>query len=511
MERQIPIGAAEVINGGEIVLGLVARVGVNLQYIQDLITENMNKYGYRTISIRVSKLMHDYLENLSDDGYANEYERIIAYMDAGDAIRRQTGRDDAMAIAAMVEIARNRDEDEPKSASIIRSLKHPDEIFTMRSVYQTGFFLLGVNSSKTTCIDQLRHGMNMDKEKAQELVDRDEGDEEHGQNTTKTFQMADAYVNADSPSVRHDICRIIAVLFGDYTITPTKDEWAMYLAFAASTRSAELSRQVGASLLDSNDNLIAVGANEVPCAGGGLYWNDHEELNRDMERGFDANEKEKEKIIWKIMEAVSKIDASIEEDNEQASQSRDETESQKEPTNLERAKEILSSTGILHITEYGRSVHAEMDALTTCIRTGASALGGKLYVTTFPCHNCAKHIVASGIKEVVYIEPYPKSKAFSLHSDSIAETPNGSKVWFRAFTGIGPRRYFDLFSLKHGSGYSIERKEKGRLKRWIATDATFRTPMARGSYIENEEKMVYILDESYRAISGDSGEVKEEE
>ncbi|MDN3612645.1 hypothetical protein QWZ16_23945 [Vibrio ostreicida] len=29
-------------------------------------------------------------------------------------------------------------------------------------------------------------------------------------------------------------------------------------------------------------------------------------------------------------------------------------------------------------------------------------------VRLFPCHNCAKHIVASGIKRVVYVEPYPK-------------------------------------------------------------------------------------------------------
>lgn len=40
-------------------------------------------------------------------------------------------------------------------------------------------------------------------------------------------------------------------------------------------------------------------------------------------------------------------------------------------------------------------------------------------MTTFPCHYCARHIVAAGIYEVQYIEPYPKSKALQLHADAI--------------------------------------------------------------------------------------------
>jgi deoxycytidylate deaminase len=30
---------------------------------------------------------------------------------------------------------------------------------------------------------------------------------------------------------------------------------------------------------------------------------------------------------------------------------------------------------------------------------------------SFPCHMCARHIIATGLREVVYIEPYPKSVA----------------------------------------------------------------------------------------------------
>lgn len=69
--------------------------------------------------------------------------------------------------------------------------------------------------------------------------------------------------------------------------------------------------------------------------------------------------------------------------------------------------------------DYIRAVHAEMAALTDAARHGVSTKGCVLYTTTFPCHDCAKHIVASGIQRVVYVEPYPKSLVQEFYSDSI--------------------------------------------------------------------------------------------
>jgi deoxycytidylate deaminase len=87
-------------------------------------------------------------------------------------------------------------------------------------------------------------------------------------------------------------------------------------------------------------------------------------------------------------------------------------------------------------------------------RAGSSTVGAKLFVTTFPCHYCARHIVAAGIDEVQFIEPYPKSKAFELHGDAIErvfadwykEPPaKPEKVLFRPFTGVAPRLYVRSF------------------------------------------------------------------
>ena len=63
--------------------------------------------------------------------------------------------------------------------------------------------------------------------------------------------------------------------------------------------------------------------------------------------------------------------------------------------------------------------------------------------------------MSAGVDEVQFIEPYPKSKAFTLHGDSIqnelgpiewkAPSLGGSHVLFRPFTGVAPRMYRRAF------------------------------------------------------------------
>jgi len=148
------------------------------------------------------------------------------------------------------------------------------------------------------------------------------------------------------------------------------------------------------------------------------------------------------------------------------------------------------------ITEYGRAVHAEMEALIQAARSGVSICGGVLFATTYPCHNCAKHIVAAGVTEVVYIEPYPKSHATDLHEDAISDDGGeaGGKVRFRQFVGIGPRRFIDLFSMRLSSGRSLVRKVDGELAKWSREHAELRVPMSPLSYLDSEVMLVKELE-----------------
>ena len=47
--------------------------------------------------------------------------------------------------------------------------------------------------------------------------------------------------------------------------------------------------------------------------------------------------------------------------------------------------------------------HAEFNAILNT-RNGSSVKGGTLYVTLFPCNECAKACIQTGIKEIVYVE-----------------------------------------------------------------------------------------------------------
>lgn len=52
-------------------------------------------------------------------------------------------------------------------------------------------------------------------------------------------------------------------------------------------------------------------------------------------------------------------------------------------------------------TKYPYVCHAELNAI---LNSGGSSLEGcKIYVALFPCNECAKAIIQSGIKEVVYL------------------------------------------------------------------------------------------------------------
>ena len=56
--------------------------------------------------------------------------------------------------------------------------------------------------------------------------------------------------------------------------------------------------------------------------------------------------------------------------------------------------------------ELCRGVHAEQNAVTQAAYFGTSVKDATIYTTTFPCSLCAKILINSGIKEIVYDEGY---------------------------------------------------------------------------------------------------------
>ena len=165
---------------------------------------------------------------------------------------------------------------------------------------------------------------------------------------------------------------------------------------------------------------------------------------------------------------------------------------------------ILKNSPLKDITEYGRVVHAEMDAILACGRTNNSTVGSSIFVTTFPCHNCAKHILAAGIKEVFFIEPYPKSRALDLWDDSMElKLPNSSndKLQFSPFVGVGPRSFLDLFSMAQSAGSKIIRKSNGEKISWDPKEATLRLSSNTFSLNEIEKDIIAKLEEIEQPVN----------
>ena len=507
----------------ELVIGLVCAVGTESRQVVELLQERLGRAGYHVEVVKVSRDVIPQLVEVEDCG-TDRFERYSHLMDAGNKCRElgdeTHGPDDAILALGVATVisARRRQllqlqapeadldtkgtdaaiesalEPSPRTAFIVDSLKRPEEVEKLRIVYPSGFVLVGVHSEEERRRKHLIDDQGMSEEQVNELLQRDseETKSKHGQRVNATFHLADFFVRLtnDRNRLRFEIQRIVELWFGNPFITPTFDEHAMFFAFSAALRSADLSRQVGA-VITRDSQLLSTGANECPKSGGGLYWPSQDidkdyvdpaggvGCARDIAKGRDytredgdANRAEQLRIIKRAVAVAREQQADIDE---------------------ELIVRVLQGCGIDDLTEFGRVVHAEMEAMLSCARNGISTVGATLYSTTFPCHNCAKHIVAAGIQRVVYVEPYPKSKALSHHDDSIVATgeatrENTDKVTFEPFVGVGPRRFFDLFSMNLGSSYPLIRKEKdtGKQKTWNIDMAQLRIQMKPVSYLELE-------------------------
>ena len=60
-----------------------------------------------------------------------------------------------------------------------------------------------------------------------------------------------------------------------------------------------------------------------------------------------------------------------------------------------------------HRREVCRAICAEQLAISEAARNGISLDGSVAYITTYPCHICAKLLVSSGVSEIVYDKDYP--------------------------------------------------------------------------------------------------------
>jgi deoxycytidylate deaminase len=462
-------------DNSELIIGLVSAVGTETSRVVTPLKDRLTRFGYTAIEIKLSSLLP---QPASDSG---EYHRIKELMKAGDDLREKESNNGILAYGASKLIMLSRPSGDGKTAYIVNSLKHPDEVEVLRKIYGQGFYLFGVHADKKRRLHYLEQDKGLTAMQAAELTEVDEDEKlAHGQRTRDTYHLADFFLNfgKNDDQVKNTVLRFLELIFSHPFKNPTFDEFAMFMAFSSSVRSGDLSRQVGA-VITRNQQILATGANECPASGGGLYWAEVDpesgivkdvQDGKDYTRNEDSNRAEQNEIIRGILDGISQLEG-VGSDV------------------LGGVEYQLKQSRIRDLTEFGRVVHAEMEAILSCAREGINCTGGTLYCTTFPCHNCAKHLIAAGIKRVVYVEPYPKSKALDFHSESIElRTSNevdakAEQVLFEPFTGVGARRFLDLFSMSLGAGNKLRRKDSdGNAVSWEQSSSLPRVALLPESY-----------------------------
>ncbi|HCT6682453.1 TPA: deoxycytidylate deaminase, partial [Pseudomonas aeruginosa] len=434
----------------EIIVAFCGPVGCNLADVVRTIRSQFEEYGYVAEHIKVSDLIKIYFKehglpqehaSVSLDSL-NRTERYTVLQDLGNSLRKKFDSK-ILAALAMAKVAairhisqeKNNTKKPPKTIYLIDQFKHPEEVELFKLVYGNIFYLVGVLSPQNVRFNYLTRTDRIPGHEAQFLIDRDrnESNATHGQKLEKTVQLADYFIrnNQDNISNLLEPCqRFVALVHGKNGITPTKDESGMYAAYSASLKSACLSRQVGAAIANKEGNIISLGWNDVPKFGGGLYTSDSVNDQRCIYHGGKCyNDIHKNRLISDIVDIVSskvKVPPEVRE---------------------ELSRLIQKETRAGSIIEFSRAIHAEMEAILGLARSqGNSTDSCVLYTTTFPCHNCARHIIAAGIKRVVYIEPYEKSLALDLHEDAISTDENvTNKTLFETFSGVSPSKYSAFF------------------------------------------------------------------
>lgn len=394
-----------------------------------------------------------------------------------------------------------------KTAYIIRQFKRPEEIRLLRQVYGKQFILISAYGSE----EQRRRHLELKVKTSvststspaqlarmvEDLLTTDaaEAGEVYGQQLRETFHLADVFVDGfRRGEMDEKVVRFIHALFGRTDISPSKDEYGMYAAKSASLRSADLSRQVGAAVFSADGELITQGCNEAPKAFGGTYWDLEEPDFRDVRLGYDPNEREKGEILRDLVDRLSRGNMLSKEAIELGSPADIVEALTSKATKGKQAGALVGAT-ILDLTEYGRIVHAEMCAICDAARLGRPLKGAILYCTTFPCHNCTKHILAAGIRKVVYMEPYPKSRAKDLHENEIQiEKSSETRVSFMPFLGISPFRYRDIFQKGKRKG------PDGHALRWYWEEPRPMLDLVTAYHIETEDAALASLLGSFEPV-----------
>ncbi len=462
----------------ELIFAICAPIGsLREKVIEELENILKTEYKYEVRRLKLSDYIKKYctVRETEKTAETKAYTYLMNKILGGDELRKKSGPQ-ILAELAIHDINLSRYEEKGgklelkpveelrsrRLCFIIDSIKNKEELELLRELYKDIFYFFSIfsplNERKKNLVNK-----GLSNPEIEAIIETDQYENnDHGQNVRNTFVEGDFFIRASSENeaqLRDKILRYLSIIFESQIMTPTPHEIAMYEAQSAAGNSACLSRQVGAAITNEKDEIISRGWNDVPKYGGNLYKEGDHFDNRCKHWGYCSNDKSKDTMTDDILDGILNNEYVIH--NLLGGKKMD-----KEQEIYRAIKTIVrKNTKVKDLIEFSRAVHAEIYAIIIGSQlAGSKMIGGKLFCTTYPCHNCARHLVVAGIKEIYYIEPYIKSLSIPLHNDTLTEDEEEKeegkkKVKLLMYDGVAPRRYLEFFLMsrprKDNSGKMI--------------------------------------------------------
>jgi deoxycytidylate deaminase/dephospho-CoA kinase len=326
---------------------------------------------------------------------------------------------------------------------VIDAIRNPLELVYLRDQF-SAFYAIAITTDDEHRKERLED-INLTKKEIKALDEKEYSENKKpldnyenfvSQNLQDCIQKSDIFfANPGVPSefaqnirnLNAQVLRYVALMLRPGLITPTRDERCMQLAFVAKLNSGCISRQVGAAVADENFSIKAVGWNDVPKGQVSCLLRDVDELLTGGDKNaFSTFEKTDKKLLAQIKKTY---------------QNRGQLEHEGLPCpfcfKTEYNKSIDKDNQV-----HTRSLHAEENAFLQLAKHGNSGIDkGHLFTTASPCELCSKKAFQLGIKEIVYVDPYPGIS--SSHILSSGDTKLRPKL--RLFSGAVGHAYHRLY------------------------------------------------------------------
>ncbi|MDJ0679134.1 MAG: anti-phage dCTP deaminase [Xenococcaceae cyanobacterium MO_167.B52] len=363
---------------------------------------------------KLTSKLKEILEKSSKTTYSKIYKLIGDNLrSSGKATEQSFNQENIFTIAdttnKIIKTIREAKKDRESTLFVIDSIRNPLEAIFFRERY-SAFYLVSINTFDNNRKQRLRERYNLNDEEI-ELIDNLEHPKDKlkgkdifiSQNVKKCIELSDIHLNnpqngkENIPVLKKQLAHYIALMMHPGLITPTPIERSMQIAYSAKLNSGCISRQVGAVITDQSYSIKAVGWNntpegQVPC----LFRSVEDLLCHHDEKGFSDYELNNPKFREKISKIYPKNQV---KEREKSLRGRNHSFCFKDIQNQVDGKQNQVHT---------RSLHAEENAFLQIVKYGGEGInGGILFSTASPCELCAKKAYQLGIKQIIYIDPYP--------------------------------------------------------------------------------------------------------